>query len=279
MSKASHVRARSAHPHYPPRFTVENAKVLWQISCKEYEPVSFTHPTVVQAAGKWADPDFESLDDASRFALSQRISLCKGNKNNLRQLNCISLDGMPLNPIGRTGMSGRGLLGRYGPNYAADPIVTRVHPEDTNVLQMVVITRRDTGEDAIPGGMVELGDKVSHTLRKEFFEEALRLCEGNADMTKEIAEELNCVFDAGGEFVYSGYVDDPRNTDNAWIETEVRHFHLKADLAAKLPLKAGDDAANVKWVDITPDMELYASHKDWVNVVHYRSRTRAVCNH
>ena len=29
------------------------------------------------------------------------------------------------NPIGRTGMSGRGLLGRWGPNHAVDPIVTR----------------------------------------------------------------------------------------------------------------------------------------------------------
>lgn len=31
----------------------------------------------------------------------------------------------PLNPIGRTGLRGRGLLGRWGPNHAADPIITR----------------------------------------------------------------------------------------------------------------------------------------------------------
>ena len=30
------------------------------------------------------------------------------------------------NPVGRTGMIGRGLLGRWGPNHAADPIVTRL---------------------------------------------------------------------------------------------------------------------------------------------------------
>ena len=29
------------------------------------------------------------------------------------------------NPVGRTGMIGRGLLGRWGPNHAADPVVTR----------------------------------------------------------------------------------------------------------------------------------------------------------
>lgn len=29
------------------------------------------------------------------------------------------------NPVGRTGLTGRGLLGRWGPNHAADPVVTR----------------------------------------------------------------------------------------------------------------------------------------------------------
>lgn len=31
----------------------------------------------------------------------------------------------PQNPIGRTGIVGRGVLGRWGPNHAADPVVTR----------------------------------------------------------------------------------------------------------------------------------------------------------
>jgi len=35
------------------------------------------------------------------------------------------IDGWPLNIRGRTGLKGRGVLGRYGPNHAADPIVTR----------------------------------------------------------------------------------------------------------------------------------------------------------
>lgn len=34
-------------------------------------------------------------------------------------------NGKPLNPVGRTGLEGRGILGRWGPNHAADPIVTR----------------------------------------------------------------------------------------------------------------------------------------------------------
>lgn len=34
-------------------------------------------------------------------------------------------NGRPLNPEGRTGLKGRGILGKWGPNHAADPVVTR----------------------------------------------------------------------------------------------------------------------------------------------------------
>lgn len=37
-------------------------------------------------------------------------------------------DGLPLNPLGRTGLIGRGLLGRWGPNHCGDPVVTRYRP-------------------------------------------------------------------------------------------------------------------------------------------------------
>ena len=73
-------------------------------------------------------------------------------------------NGAPLNIRGRTGLRGRGILGRYGPNHAADPIVTRwkrdecgavVNDEKSGkpILQFVSIQRRDTGEWAIPGGI------------------------------------------------------------------------------------------------------------------------------
>ena len=32
---------------------------------------------------------------------------------------------VPRNPVGRTGITGRGHLWRWGPNHAADPIVTK----------------------------------------------------------------------------------------------------------------------------------------------------------
>ena len=39
--------------------------------------------------------------------------------------------------MGRTGMAGRGLLGRWGPNHAADPVVTRLVILSIKALQNI----------------------------------------------------------------------------------------------------------------------------------------------
>ena len=98
----------------------------------------------------------------------------------LVQVNRVSHEGdylvdmanKPLNPRGRTGVGGRGVLGKWGPNHAADPVVTRWKLADNGhrlvaeesgkpVLEFVCIQRRDTGVWAIPGGMVDPGERVS----------------------------------------------------------------------------------------------------------------------
>ena len=69
--------------------------------------------------------------------------------------------GRPRNPHGRTGVTGRGRLGRFGPNHAADPVVTAWKRDETGkilddtngrkIMQFVAIQRKDTGEWALPG--------------------------------------------------------------------------------------------------------------------------------
>lgn len=58
-------------------------------------------------------------------------------------------------------VTGRGLLGRWGPNHAGDPMVTRwskdTHNNEKKVLEIVLITRNDNGNLALPGGMVDPG--------------------------------------------------------------------------------------------------------------------------
>ena len=64
-------------------------------------------------------------------------------------------------------------------------------------------------------------------------------------------------------------MDDPRNTDNAWLETIAMHFHCSSELGQLINLRAGDDAAEVQWLEIGDHVEeyrrLYASHKQMVD--------------
>ncbi|KAJ1346136.1 putative nudix hydrolase 6 [Parelaphostrongylus tenuis] len=195
---------------------------------------------------EWADPP-----DTKRGGF--KWNTLDGNVNRVSHMGDYALDSSsrPMNPIGRTGLRGRGVLGRWGPNHAADPLVTRFK---NGKLQFVAIKRSDTGEWAIPGGMVDAGEEVSQTLKREFSEETLG---------GKIRSELDQLWKSGRE-LYRGYVDDPRNTDNAWMETVCVNFHDTAALLDNVELKAGDDAVDVRWIGVDDKEPLYASHEDFI---------------
>ncbi|GAA6226107.1 ADP-ribose pyrophosphatase, mitochondrial [Lates japonicus] len=272
-SAAPHVKARC--PQYPgskiKRFPVPDDKVNWSQNWPQYSPVNYTDPSVTKKPA-WADPDigafsarFNSVDGAvDRTSFDGNYKVEKG---------------IPLNPHGRTGLAGRGLLGRWGPNHAADPIVTRWkvdakgakvnHPvTKLPVLQFVAIKRKDCGEWAIPGGMVDPGEQVSLTLQREFSEEALNSLSVSPSERAKLHERITKLFKSPGFQVFQGYVDDPRNTDNAWMETVAVNFHDDSgNSVSELPLQAGDDAGQVKWVDIDSSFALYASHSHFLELV------------
>lgn len=81
---------------------------------------------------------------------------------------------------------------------------------------------------------------------QEFGEEALNTLDLPADTVARLERELDTLFAQGQvgilscallclsktsdilssiKPIYRGYVDDPRNTDNAWIETVAYNFH------------------------------------------------------
>jgi len=251
----THTVHTTSHPAYPARAPV--SAVSWDTPDASYNPVEFTHKVVVEndstvKEGGWADP--QDINLIPKELLTSRISYC----------GPIEYDstGYPRNPIGRTGMKGRGLLGKWGPNHAADPIVTRVKPGTEDKIQMVAIERKDTKVWAIPGGMVDAGEKVSQTLKREFTEEAGEVA---PEHREAFQKHINELFESNGVEVYRGYVDDPRNTDQAWMETVAVHFHCGSELGNQLNLAAGDDASSVKWLDVDESIpefgNLYASHK------------------
>ena len=98
------------------------------------------------------------------------------------------------------------MLGKWGRNHAADPIVTRVH---AGRLQVVLIQRRDTKQWALPGGMVDNGEAVSTTVRREFEEEAGAI--SDPALRQKFGTRVATLFETGKQ-IYRGYIDDPRNT-------------------------------------------------------------------
>ncbi|KAM6362641.1 ADP-ribose pyrophosphatase, mitochondrial isoform 3-T3 [Alca torda] len=212
------------------RSQVPEDKVSWLIEWKDYNPVEYTAMSVL-AGPNWADPQINDKDFSPKF--NERDG--EVERKSLNGLYVVE-NGRPQNPAGRTGLTGRGLLGRWGPNHAADPVVTRwkrdrsgnkiAHPvTGKNILQFVAIKRRDCGEWAIPGGMVDPGEKISATLKREFGEEALNSLQKLPEEKVELEKQLQKLFSQEHFVVYRGYVDDPRNTDNAWVETEAVNYH------------------------------------------------------
>lgn len=267
LFKMIHNKCRNGfYPHTDiQRFKIEDNKISWNIEYPEYKPVKHTSPNILNKP--WADPILEDSCFKPKWnALDGSI-----DRRSYMGEYVTNKDGYPLNPVGRTGIVGRGILGRWGPNHAADPIVTRwkrndkdmlERDETTNkpILQFVAILRKDCKEWAIPGGMVDPGENISATLKREFMEEAMNLLENDFAKRKEMETNMNLFFTNGTD-IFKGYVDDPRNTDNAWIETVAQNFHDgDNNTFGQLPLTAGDDACNVRWMDADSKLSLYASH-------------------
>ncbi|XP_053375162.1 ADP-ribose pyrophosphatase, mitochondrial-like [Mercenaria mercenaria] len=268
-----HVKARCKF--YPrtkdsvERCPVPDDKVPWNVDFLEYAPVDFTSESVLKQP-VWAD-----LPDPSGITFNCIDKSCKVNRRTYEpQGEYEVIDGYPRNPRGRTGLTGRGSLGRWGPNHAADPIVTRWKRDENDevvvgddgkpILQFVAVQRRDCGEWALPGGMVDPEEERTATLIREFGEEALNSLEATDEGKIKIKETLTHFFKDGLK-IYKGYVDDPRNTDNAWMETKAMNFHDDDGTGVgAFNLHAGDDAADVKWKDIDSGLELYASHIDFI---------------
>ncbi|KRZ63345.1 ADP-ribose pyrophosphatase, mitochondrial [Trichinella nativa] len=289
MFTAATYTAKQCNDHIQ-RFHVPDDHVKWSVCFDDYRPVEYTAATVAHAP--WADPEIAQPGFEPKFnqidGAINRISYC--GKYSI-------LNGRPLNPVGRTGMSGRGCLGRWGPNHAVDPIVTRLYPIEaffvlhiqhswkchtdgtiqvngtTNrpILQFVSVLRGDSHEWAIPGGMVDAGELVTDALKREFMEEAFDILNVSSQHQKASIEKLVAESFQQAEVIYQGYVDDPRNTDNAWMETAAYNIHDETgEQLGSTELKAGSDAVGAKWTDISSDAKLYASHSEMLKAVAVR---------
>ncbi|MDX3232519.1 NUDIX domain-containing protein [Streptomyces sp. ME19-01-6] len=201
-----------------PGLTVPEDRRCWSVSWPGYAPVEITPPELRPAALTRHVPNWV-VDRAATADL-----VLDWEQRQADALISFDLDarGWPLHPHGRTGRTGRN-LGKWGENQAADPIVVAGTSEQRWVL---LITRDDIEEEAIPGGMADPGETAPATLRRELREET----------GVDLADQQPVIL---GRQV----VDDWRNTDHAWVASTSALYLLPATVAAI----ADDDALDATW--------------------------------
>ncbi|CAF1320961.1 unnamed protein product, partial [Rotaria sordida] len=175
---------------------------------------------------------------------------------------------IPLNPIGRTGVRGRGALIRWGPNKSILAVITRWkthHGQFTiidgqRILEALVFKDKTSNDWRLPGGKI-LGVEspygvVCRSFNKlafKHYDSEYSLSTREEDMIehfKSFARSSSSTAESIGfnsHMIYRGYIDDLRNTDNAWAEAEIWNFHYDSD--TPFPNLRTDDVA--VWKDVT----------------------------
>ena len=140
------------------RLLVADRNVPWEVAYP-YNPPDFTDMDILKNTDKFAvDPS----DSSAIIGVFNREVDINGDKMDRTSFSGTYqlVDGIPLNPKGRTGLKGRGRLNRWGPNHTAEPIVTRwardaqdnrVVIDGLPVLEFVGIFLKESRKWAIPG--------------------------------------------------------------------------------------------------------------------------------
>ncbi|KAM4796298.1 transient receptor potential cation channel subfamily M member 2-like [Rhinophrynus dorsalis] len=168
-------------------------------------------------------------------------------------------DGVPLNPMGRTGLRGVGSLRWFGPNHSMHPVLTRwsmsvlgpsSRKSSRKMLEVLVVKHEENELWALPGGTLGPGEQIPGKLQ--------------TIIKEEYVPEFMNLLERGRE-VFRGYLDDPRNTDNSWIETLAINVHLDSEeeLYRLLQnLNELNSELSLRWQLLDRRIPLYANEKE-----------------
>ena len=182
-----HLKIRGAkHPSYPPRHRISIDYASWRFDCPDYSPPYHVALSVIEndytkIADGWAEPENIVL-------VEKEFEDCNRDK-----------DGRPLHPRGRTGLAGRGLLGRWGANPAVNCVIFRSGIK-TDSFEVLLCKKDQEEKLTLPRGFVYPGQSekiaIASVLKKK--------CGWSESDT--------------GEIISQGIAYDDRQTDHAWVE-------------------------------------------------------------
>lgn len=344
------------------RFPVFDKYVPWEQVYDVYDPKIYTKPTdqfcedeiifvdedLVQLKKaheereRMTEEEKECLPPLSQFSAKWNAVVTYRRESHTRSLDrrsWISSDNQPLrykldpmdipiNPMGRTGLRGRGVLWRWGPNHVIKAVCTRwrhkysdnedtppgfLYVEGKRVLEFIAIKKLGdevTMEsvyglpgDALHGHISQYSTQCGAFKRNVLDEDQdMKTNLDQSDMIQYFAQfsstvtgtqsknplsqlsspvasstqmanippflsgsragsrtSLRTEVDSQGysaSLLYKGYVDDPRNTDNAWVEAEVWNFHY--DLGDIFDSRIPEDSSTT-WKEVSPNVKIFGN--------------------
>ena len=185
-----HLRIRIQKPDsYPDRQVILIDEAPWRVDCERYDPPYHVDPQVM------ADAE-DSNPSAHPEDFTKAKAVDAGRSNNTDDL------GRPLNPRGRTGLAGRGLLRRWGVNRGVAAVIVRSRA-DGKGLEFLVGKRTAQLGAALPRRLLKIGESHENGIGRVILHVAGLDIAGPA---------MRKIFD---DFYY-----DIRQTDHAWVELE-----------------------------------------------------------
>ena len=226
----------------------------WTRAFPEYAPLDYTAPHVHYFSKG-------SPVDAFKWGHSARPEIVRrhGDRSKCRQ----DEDGRPLNPAGRTGVRGRGVLGKWGVNVAVHWIIIKplIDKDDMAMersgvrMSAVLLERHVDGDWTIPGRVQE-DDAIDATLCTAF---------GLDGRTLQDSEELQTteqiLLDSPPNPTLSEAAGcDERDTDNAWVRFKIRQVDLGGSATVR---NAGMKDGGLGRFEISDDLRSQ-SRLEWV---------------
>jgi ADP-ribose pyrophosphatase len=230
-------RSQKFH-NYPERFPVHEHLAPWTEAFPEYTPVEHDAPRALTPKRK--DGDYADPRDPRQVDWRSRIDSFGGNV----RLQFDQLTGRPLNPLGRTGISGRGVQNAWGPTMCTDGYVVR-EAEVPGGKELLVVIRADNGMPTPAGG-------------KRLVNEYNEVIEAPLDTaTRENEEEHGVRFDFGKATIVDEVdVDDERNTDNSWYRTALVELIIpRKDTLGLIFTPDPSEVSDVTWLLVEPSLQ------------------------
>lgn len=160
---------------------------------------------------------------------------------------------LPLNPFGPTGIGGKGILKKWGPNNLVHPIIIYKHLDNNDNFKILVHKNSNNHSENLyylPSGEQYNENYYSKKLKKIL-----------GDNLENIIDQNN------SQFIYSGYINDSKNTDHSWLETSVYLYVLNDKQFDVLSNFINSDLnTKLKIIEFNDQYNLCQEHNEFLNM-------------